>query len=135
MKQTFTLATAVVTAALALSGVHVVSAQVPAQTLKSISIPDKVNTPIGTLEFFDGVPIGNTVQAVYDNLDRSCALGVYLDNIGAVSIYSVLAGLLSKGPTRLTRSPVFEQLMDSQVAGRHSQHLNALCLFRHRSGQ
>ena len=45
-------------------------AQVSPETLDSISIPDKAETAIGTLEFFNGVPKDTTVAAVYDNLDR-----------------------------------------------------------------
>ncbi len=42
----------------------------------SITTPDSVDTPIGTLKFFDGFPDDATVEKVYDNLDfRSvCAL-------------------------------------------------------------
>jgi hypothetical protein len=85
------------------------------ETLKSISIPDKVSTSIGTLDFFDGVPTGNTVEKVYDNLDRSRALGVYLDNLGAVSIYSVLEGLAQQGANATNKVALFEQLMDSKT--------------------
>jgi hypothetical protein len=46
------------------------SAEVPARELRSISTPDSVETPIGTLKFFDGVPTDDTVKKVYDNLDR-----------------------------------------------------------------
>ncbi|MEP2119773.1 MAG: DUF1254 domain-containing protein, partial [Bauldia litoralis] len=52
------------------------SAEVTEAELDAISIPDKVETPIGTLEFFDGVPTGDTVQTVYDNLDRMRGLAV-----------------------------------------------------------
>jgi hypothetical protein len=96
-------------------GVKVAYADISSETLKSISIPDKVNTPIGTLEFFDGVPTGNTVQAVYENLDRSRALGVYLDNLGAVSIYSVLYGLAQQGADKPNKIALFPQLLDSQT--------------------
>ena len=113
MKQTLMLATAVC-AALALAGMQIAKAQVPEQTLRSISIPDKVNTCIGTLEFFDGTTIGNTVKTVYDNLDRTRGLGVYLDNVGAVSIYSVLAGLAEQGANAPNKIAVFERLMDSK---------------------
>jgi hypothetical protein len=34
-----------------------------------IMIPDKVETRIGTLEFFDGIPTKKTAALVYDNLD------------------------------------------------------------------
>ena len=64
---------------LALPGMQVAQAEVSKETLKSISIPDKVRTSIGTLEFFDGVPTGDTVQTVYDNLDRMRGVDVYLD--------------------------------------------------------
>ena len=81
----------------------------------SISIPDKVNTSIGTLTFFDGAPTGNTVKAVYDNLDRSRGLAVYLDNVGAVSISSVLAGLANQGANAPNKIALFEELMDSKT--------------------
>lgn len=93
----------------------VAQSQVSPQTLKSISIPDKVSTPIGPLEFFDGVPTGNTVKTVYDNLDRARGLGVYLDNVGAVSIYSVLAGLAAQGANAPNKIALFPQLLDSQT--------------------
>ncbi|MFZ1202549.1 MAG: hypothetical protein WAO07_20465, partial [Desulfobacterales bacterium] len=38
---------------------------------KAASIPDKVQTVAGELEFFDGVPVGNTTELVYDYLDRA----------------------------------------------------------------
>src|SRR6266540_5159869 len=34
-----------------------------------ITTPDKVETRLGTLEFFDGAPSDATVQTVYDHLD------------------------------------------------------------------
>src|SRR4051794_10901587 len=50
---------------------HLASAQVSKAELDATSTPDKVETPIGTLEFFDGVPTDSTVATVYDNLDRT----------------------------------------------------------------
>ncbi|MCR9119327.1 MAG: hypothetical protein NXI22_20540, partial [bacterium] len=41
---------------------------------KAASIPDKVQTVAGELTFFDGVPIGDTNDQVYDYLTRSRAL-------------------------------------------------------------
>jgi hypothetical protein len=99
----------------ALAGPELAQAQVSGETLRSISIPDKVKTTIGPLDFFDGVPTGDTVEKVYDNLDRTRALEVYLDNLGAVSIYSVLAGLAEQGANAPNRIAVFEALMDSQT--------------------
>lgn len=62
------------TTVLALPCLEVAKAEVSQELLKSISIPDKVETPIGKLEFFDGVPTANTVETVYDNLDRMRAV-------------------------------------------------------------
>jgi hypothetical protein len=87
---------------------------IPPETLKSISTPDKVDTHIGKLEFSDGVPTGNTVKALYDNLDRSRGFGVYLDNLGAVAIRAFLSSLAAQGADAPNKIAIFEQLMDSQ---------------------
>ena len=100
--------------ALAALGVpQTASAEVSQAELEFISIPDKVETPIGTLEFFDGVPKDSTVTAVYDNLDRMRGVEVFLDNVGAVSINSVLDGLAKEGADATNKVAIFEQLMDS----------------------
>ena len=86
-----------------------------AMKTKAASIPDKVQTVAGELQFFDGVPIGDTNDRVYDYLTRSRALGVYLDNVGAVSIYSVLAGMAEQGADAPNKIAIWEQLMDSRT--------------------
>jgi hypothetical protein len=87
---------------------------IPPETLKSISTPDKLDTHIGRLEFSDGVPTGNTIKALYDNLDRSRGFGVYLDNLGAVAIRAFLSSLAAQGADAPNKIAIFEQLMDSQ---------------------
>ena len=82
---------------------------------KAASIPDKVQTVAGELKFFDGVPIGDTNDLVYDYLTRSRALSVYLDNVGAVSIYSVLAGMAEQGADAPNKIAIWEQMMDSRT--------------------
>ncbi|TYC64091.1 DUF1254 domain-containing protein [Stappia sp. BW2] len=89
--------------------------QVLPAELEAISIPDKVETPIGTLEFFDGVPKDATISTVYDNLDRMRGVEVFLDNVGAVSMYSVRTGLADAGAKGANKIALFEQLMDSQT--------------------
>ncbi|MEE4146788.1 MAG: DUF1254 domain-containing protein [Halieaceae bacterium] len=91
------------------------SAQVSSAELDAISIPDKVETAIGKLEFFDGVPTPTTIASVYDNLDLMRGMGVFLDNIGAVSMYSVRKGLADAGAEGANRIAIFEQLLDSQT--------------------
>ncbi|MFX0547131.1 DUF1254 domain-containing protein [Roseovarius sp. S1116L3] len=105
----------------ALSAMAFVAAMGPAfgdvssSELEAISIPDTVETAIGTLEFFDGVPTDATVATVYDNLDRMRGLQVFLDNVGAVSMHSVRKGLADAGAEGANRIALFAQLMDSQT--------------------
>ena len=61
------LAALAAVAALALPGMPLAQAQVTPQTLQSISMPNKVVTPIGQLEFFDGVPTDATYDFVPGN--------------------------------------------------------------------
>ncbi|OSP53951.1 DUF1254 domain-containing protein [Pseudoruegeria sp. SK021] len=89
--------------------------EVSSETLKSISIPDTVETAIGTLDFFDGVPAAATADTLYDNLDRLRGTDVFLDNVGAVSMYSVRTGLADAGAKGANKIAVFEQLMDSET--------------------
>ena len=88
-------------------------AEVSPQILKSISTPSKVQTPVGKLEFFDGVPTDATVDTLYDNLDRMRAVSVFLDNVGALSVYSVIAGNAAIGLSQPNQIAVAEKLLDS----------------------
>ena len=45
----------------------------------SITISDKVETSIGSLEFFDGVPKEATVAKLYDFIDRGRAVEAFLE--------------------------------------------------------
>ncbi len=92
-----------------------VLADVTPEELEAISIPDKVETSIGTLEFFDGVPTDATIDALYDNLDRMRGMQAFLDNVGAVSMYAVRRGLADAGAEGANRIALFADLMDSQT--------------------
>ena len=96
-------------------GSTILHAEVSKETLASISIADKVETSIGTLEFFDGVPTDATVAAIYDNLDRSRGVEAYLDNVGGVSIQSVLDGLGRAGADAPNKIALFGGLMNSKT--------------------
>ena len=88
-----------------------VQAEVSPQTLEAISIPDKVDTPIGTLEFFDGVPTDATADTVYDNLDRMRALQVFLDNQGAASLHAMRTGNAGIGADASHKITITEKLL------------------------
>lgn len=89
-------------------------ANVSADELAAISIPDTVDTPIGTLEFFDGVPVGDTVDMVYDNLDRMRGLAVFLDNQGAASLRAMRTGNAGIGADASNRITITEQLLQPE---------------------
>ena len=43
-----------------------------------VAVPDKIESSIGTLNLDYGYPSADTVDKIYDNLDRSRALQAYL---------------------------------------------------------
>lgn len=52
-------------------------AQIPKKTMDAIAMPNKVETPIGELQFFDGVPNDATIDKLYGNLDRMRCAGIF----------------------------------------------------------
>ena len=79
----------------------------------SITAPDKVETSIGTLDYFDGVPSEKTVETVYDYLDRSRAVNVYLNSIPALSVAMLREGQASIGCATSNQICIWDTLMDS----------------------
>lgn len=79
----------------------------------SITAPDMLETSLGTLGFFDGVPTDKTVETVYDYLDRSRAVNVFLNSIPAMSIYTLREGQASLGADASHKICIFDTLMDS----------------------
>jgi hypothetical protein len=58
---------------------------VPTPVPPGIAAPDKVETRLGTLKFFDGFPDDATIEKLYDNLDFQHAVQAYLLAIPAVN--------------------------------------------------
>jgi hypothetical protein len=79
----------------------------------SITAPDAVDTSIGTLRYFDGVPTKETVETVYDYLDRSRAVNVFLNSIPALSVYTLREGQASIGADASHKIAIWDTLMDS----------------------
>ena len=69
-----------------------------------ILTPDTVDTSIGTLNFFDGMPDDETVAKVYDNLDTIRSTEAFLNFIPAASMEGLRIGLESIGASRATPS-------------------------------
>ena len=87
-------------------------ADVSAESLASVSTPDKVETSIGTLNFKDGAPSPDTATAVYDNLDFTYAFRAFTDTYKGVSIEAVHQGFLAAG-IKDNEVLLFSGLMDS----------------------
>jgi len=104
------LATLLATSALALPPKMKMTTEIP----PGIATPDKLETRIGTLNLFDGVPDKETAQKVYDNLDFQRAVQAYLDSIQIASMYGMRKGILEFGPANST-ALLFETLMDSKA--------------------
>ncbi len=78
-----------------------------------ITTPDSVETRIGTLEFFDGIPSKETSALVYDNLDFLRGVEAFLNGIPAASIEAMRLGTVSLGATDSNQVVYFPKLMDS----------------------
>ena len=86
------------------------SANVP----PSIQTPDSVQTRIGALKFFDGLPDPETVQKVYDNLDFGRGVEAFLAGMPAASVYAAVEGLSQAGVARNQGIGITETLMDAR---------------------
>ena len=90
------------------------AAEVSKEELKSISTPDSVKTSIGELKFFDGVPTDDTVKKLYDNLDRMRGTQVFLNTLGAASVYRLRASSAEIGADKANKVLISAQLLNSK---------------------
>lgn len=79
-----------------------------------VGMADQVESAIGKLEFFDGVPSDATIETLYDNLDRMRAVQVFLDNQGAASLNAMRKGNASIGANASNKVSITEELLKSQ---------------------
>ncbi|TAI64702.1 DUF1254 domain-containing protein [Bradyrhizobium sp. Leo170] len=89
---------------------HKYSANVPSYILT----PDTVQTRIGTLKFFDGLPDKETVEKVYDQLDFGRGVEAFMSGMPAASVYGLCEGLSSIGVERNGAIGITEDLMDAR---------------------
>lgn len=80
----------------------------------AITIPDKIETRLGTLNFKDGFPDDKTIEKVYDNLDFQRGVQTFLNTMPAASLYAMREGLKSVGVNNQSVL-VFEDRMDSKT--------------------
>jgi hypothetical protein len=76
-----------------------------------VAVPDKIESSIGTLNLTYGYPKADTVEKIYDNLDRSRALQAYLMAIPIVNQAGMRDSLNKFGPANQT-DVIWEDLVD-----------------------
>ncbi len=72
---------------------HAEQTKIPA----SITTPDKVESRIGTLQFKDGYPIGDTATKIRDELDYLHGVEAFMNSIHGVSLYALRKGFADVG--------------------------------------
>ncbi|MFZ1866253.1 MAG: DUF1254 domain-containing protein [Polyangiales bacterium] len=80
----------------------------------SILTPDLLRTRIGTLDFFDGLPDGQTVETVYDHLDFIRGVRAFLRTIPGASMVAMRKGLYDAGALPNYTVLLTESSMDSR---------------------
>lgn len=79
-----------------------------------VPVADKVETQLGTLNFFGGFPDQASVDKLYDNLDFQRAVQAYLLALPVVNQVGNRDGILQVGPANTT-VPIWENLVDSRT--------------------
>jgi hypothetical protein len=79
----------------------------------NVLIPDEVDTRLGTLEFFDGVPTAKTAEKVWDHLDFSRAVESMIMCTPAASLAGFRRGIREYGPDNET-AIIWEDRLDSK---------------------
>jgi hypothetical protein len=86
---------------------------VSAETLKSISTPDRIESRLGTLEFDDGAPSDATAELLYDNLDFMHGVEAFINSFPGASLAAMRRGFLGIG-VEDNDVLAFPELMDSE---------------------
>jgi hypothetical protein len=79
----------------------------------SITTPDRVETRLGTLEFFDGLPKPATARLLHDHLKFIRGVEAFLNGVPAASIEAMRRGMLEMGGVTSHHCVMFDRLMDS----------------------
>jgi hypothetical protein len=86
--------------------------EVSAETLASISTPDRIESRLGTLEFDDGAPSEATAALLYDHLDFLHGVEAFIGAFPGASTTAIRKGFLDAGvPDNSVL--IFSNLMDS----------------------
>ena len=80
---------------------------------ESILTPHDIETRVGTLKYFDGIPTEETAAALYNHLDYIRGVETFLNGMPAASLEAFRRGQASLGVENYNQVLIFDQLMDS----------------------
>ncbi|MCP4897416.1 MAG: DUF1254 domain-containing protein, partial [bacterium] len=80
---------------------------------ESVLTPDTVETKLGTLKFFDGIPDEKAAAALFANLDLNRGLQALLNGMPASNFEAGRAGHIALGQEKANQVILFDGLMDS----------------------
>jgi hypothetical protein len=103
-----------IVAALGISAASAQTYKTTTPIAPGVATPDRLETSIGTLNLTDGSPTPETVDKVYDNLDRSRALQAYLLGVPIVNQVGMRDSLRKFGPDNTT-DVIWETLVDPKT--------------------
>ncbi|RLE01576.1 MAG: hypothetical protein DRJ13_06765, partial [Bacteroidetes bacterium] len=78
-----------------------------------ILTPNHVDSRLGDLEFYDGIPTKATIDKVYDNIDFARGVDVFLNFIPATSIEGLRLGMKELGADTYNKVMVLDKLLDA----------------------
>lgn len=81
---------------------------------EKIQTPDRVDTRIGMLEFSDGFPTEETSRILFDQLDFSRAVEVFLQCVSAASLEAMRIGMVDIGVDACHKLAIADELLDSK---------------------
>jgi hypothetical protein len=78
-----------------------------------ITTPEHIESPVGALDFRDGVPSAETATKLYDYLDLTRGVEAFLNGFSGVSMYAIRKGFREAG-VKDNDVLIFSGLMDSK---------------------
>lgn len=80
----------------------------------AITTPERVETRVGTLEFFDGFPTERTAERLYEHLDFIRGAEAFLAAMPAASAEAIRRGFRDVGVSRNHVVGIFQNLLDAR---------------------
>lgn len=80
-------------------GLHEADPNLLAAALAGVSVPDRIETPLGSFEMVDGVPTAGSVDRLYEALDFLRGVEVFLNSVPGASLVAMRNGFRSIGLT------------------------------------